>query len=88
MGVGRPLALALGLLAGLFEFVPYVGPILAAIPAVLVALGESPQLAGYVALLYVAIQAVEGNFLQPLVQHRAAHLTPRSSCLRSSCWAF
>ena len=53
-----------------------MGPILAAIPAVLVALGESPQLAGYVVMLYVAIQAVEGNVLQPLVQQRAAHLAP------------
>ena len=74
--LGVPLALALALLAGLLEFVPYVGPILSAIPAVLVALGESPQLAGYVVLLYIAIQVVEGNFLQPLVQQRAAHLAP------------
>lgn len=71
-----PLALALALLAGLLEFVPYVGPILSAIPAVLVALGESPQLAGYVIVLYIAIQAIEGNFLQPIVQQRAAHLAP------------
>jgi predicted PurR-regulated permease PerM len=71
-----PFALALAVLAGLLEFVPYVGPILSAIPAVLVALAESPQLAGYVVLLYVAIQGLEGNILQPLMQQRTIYMPP------------
>jgi predicted PurR-regulated permease PerM len=74
--LGVPLALGLALLAGLLEFVPYLGPLLAAIPAVLVALAESPQLAGHVVLLYLAIQTVEGYVLQPLVQQRAVYLPP------------
>jgi predicted PurR-regulated permease PerM len=71
-----PLALALALLAGLLEFIPYIGPLVAAVPALLVALGESPALAGWVLLLYIGIQAVEGNLLQPLVQQRAVYLAP------------
>lgn len=74
--LGVPLWLALALLAGVLEFIPYVGPILAAIPAVLVALGESVALAQYVILLYIAIQAFESYLLQPLVQHKAVYLPP------------
>jgi len=51
--LGVPLALAL--LTGLLNFIPYLGPILAAVPAILVALAESPLLAGYVLVLYIGI---------------------------------
>lgn len=68
-------ALALGTLAGLLTFIPYLGPIVSAIPAVLVALAESPLLAGYVVLLYVAVQQLEG-LLEPIVQQRAVYLPP------------
>lgn len=70
-----PYALALGILAGLLTFVPYLGPIVSAIPAVLVGLAESALLAGYVVLLYVAIQQLEG-LLEPIVQQRAVYLPP------------
>lgn len=73
--LGVPYSLALGLLAGLLTFIPYLGPILALIPALLVAFGESPLLAGYVALLYAGVQTVEG-FLEPLVQQQAVYLPP------------
>lgn len=72
--LGIPLAMALGLLAFLFTFVPYVGPIVAAVPAVLVALTIGPAQAAYVALLYLGIQMVEGNFLTPLIQQRMVKL--------------
>lgn len=74
--LGVPSALALGLLAGLLEFVPYVGPILAALPAILLALTVSPELALWTALLYLLLQQVEGNLLQPIVQQRAVDLPP------------
>ena len=74
--LGVPLWLALALLAGLLEFVPYIGPILAAVPAVLVALGQDATLAGYVLLLYVGIQSLEGYLLTPLVQRKAVYLPP------------
>lgn len=69
-----PSAFALGLLAGLLEFIPFAGPIFAAIPAVLLALAVSPDLAIWVVLLYFAIQQFEGYVLTPLVQQYAVDL--------------
>lgn len=74
--MGVPLALALGLIAFTFTFVPYVGPIAAAVPAVLVALTVSPMQAAYVALLYFGVQMVEGNLLTPLFQQQMVKLPP------------
>jgi predicted PurR-regulated permease PerM len=72
--VGMEGALALGLLAALLEFIPFVGPILAAIPAVLIALSLDPQLALWVVLVYLVVQQIEGNLLQPLLQQWAVDL--------------
>ena len=72
--LGMPSALALGLLAGLLEFIPFAGPILAAIPAILLGLAISPEMALWVALLYLAVQQFEGNVLTPLVQQYAVDL--------------
>lgn len=71
-----PLALALGTIAFLFEFVPYVGPIMASLPALLVALAVSPAEMAYVALLYLGIHAVEGYVISPLVDQRSVRLPP------------
>lgn len=73
--LGVPFPLALGLLAGLLTFVPYLGPILALVPAALVALSESTLLAAYVVALYIGVQIVEG-LLEPIVQQRAVYLPP------------
>lgn len=69
--LGIPLAFALGLLAGLLLFVPYLGAIAAAIPALMIALTVSPMHVLYVALLYVGIHLAEGYLLSPLLQRRA-----------------
>jgi predicted PurR-regulated permease PerM len=74
--LGVPLALPLALLAGLLNFIPYVGPILSSVPAILVGISESPQLAAYVAVLFVGVQSIEGYLLEPLVQQRAVYLPP------------
>ena len=74
--IGVPSALALGLLAAVLEFVPFIGPILAAIPAILLAFAGSPEKAIWTALLFLAIQQFEGNVLEPLVQQRAVDLPP------------
>lgn len=66
--------LVLGLLAGVLEFIPFAGPIVAAVPAVLIALAESPDMALWVALLYFGVQQFEGAVLQPLVQQYAVDL--------------
>ena len=74
--IGVPSALALGLIAGLLEFVPFIGPVISAVPAVLLALAESPQMALWTLLHFLAIQQFEGNVLEPLVQQRAVDLPP------------
>jgi predicted PurR-regulated permease PerM len=74
--LGAPFPFALALLAGLMEFVPYIGPFLAAIPAVMVGFAESSELALYIAALFMGVQLVESYMLAPLVQQRAVHLPP------------
>jgi len=74
--LGMPMALALGLIAGLLEFVPFVGPIASGLLAVLVAFVQGPQQALYVAALFVVLQQVENHLLVPLVQRWAVHLPP------------
>ena len=72
--LGMPSAFTLGLLAGVLEFIPFAGPIIAAVPAILLALAVSPELTLWVLLLYVAVQQFEGNLLTPLVQQYAVDL--------------
>lgn len=72
--LGMPSAFTLGLLAGVLEFIPFAGPIIAAVPAILLALAVSPELTLWVVLLYVAVQQFEGNLLTPLVQQYAVDL--------------
>ena len=74
--IGIPSALALGLLAGMLEFIPYAGPIAAAIPGVLLALVAGPETALWTVALYVGVQQFEGYVLQPLVQQYAVDLPP------------
>jgi predicted PurR-regulated permease PerM len=74
--LGIPAWLALGVVAFILEFVPFVGPILAAVPAILLALAIDPVTALWVAALYFGIQQLEGNVIEPLVQQRAVDLPP------------
>jgi predicted PurR-regulated permease PerM len=74
--LGVPGALALGVVAFILEFVPFVGPIIAAVPAILLALAFDPVKALWVAGLYLGIQQLEGNVIEPLVQQRAVDLPP------------
>ncbi len=68
--MGVPLALTLAIFAAFISFIPNFGPILALIPAFLLAFTESPTTALYVVLLYVGIQAIESNVLTPLIQSK------------------
>ncbi len=75
--VGLDYAVTLAVLAGVTEFIPYVGPLIAAVPAILVALTQQgPQWALLVAVLYYLIQWLENNFLVPMVMQRAVGLSP------------
>ena len=71
-----PLPLALGILAGLFEFIPTVGPLLSAAPAVLLGFVHSPMAGLYVALLYFGVQWVQNHVTNPLLQQRTLSLPP------------
>ncbi|MGB7394724.1 MAG: AI-2E family transporter [Pricia sp.] len=68
--LGVPLALTLAIFAALISFIPNFGPLLALIPAFLLAFMASPMTALYVVLLYIAVQAVESNLLTPLIQKK------------------
>lgn len=71
-----PLALTLGLIAALLTFIPNIGPIIAAVPAVLLGLTLGVDKALYVVLLYVGIQVVESYLLTPIVQRKTIELPP------------
>ncbi len=73
--MGIPFALLLGILAGLLEVVPIIGPILAAIPAILFALLINPILAVFVALAYLIIQRCE-NLITPYVYGKFLDIPP------------
>jgi len=74
--IGAPFALPLALLAGLMEFVPYIGPFISAVPAVLIGFAEGAQMALWIGLVYIALQILESYVLAPLVQQRAVELAP------------
>jgi predicted PurR-regulated permease PerM len=74
--IGVPLWLVLALIAGLLNFIPNFGPLIALIPAVLVALIQGPSTALWVAGLYMAVQVAESNFITPMVQQRLISIPP------------
>lgn len=69
-------ALTLALIAGLLEIVPYVGPILSAVPAVILAFFQSPILALLVVVLFVVVQELENYLIVPQVMKRTVGLNP------------
>jgi len=73
---GIPGALALATFAGLLEFVPTLGPIVAAIPAIMAAFLVSPSTAAWVALFYFALQQVQSGITVPLIERRAVNIPP------------
>ncbi|MGB7069507.1 MAG: AI-2E family transporter [Pyrinomonadaceae bacterium] len=74
--IGVPLALTLGLIAGLLSFIPNFGPIISAIPAILLAFIASPVSALYAAILYIGVQLVESNLVTPIIERKTVELPP------------
>jgi predicted PurR-regulated permease PerM len=74
--LGVPSAVLLGLVAALAEGIPIVGPLLGAIPAVVLAATVSPQLAVEVGGVYLVLQIIEGNVLVPLVMRNTVRISP------------
>lgn len=71
-----PLPFTLGTIAGLLTFIPNIGPTLALIPPVLLALQQDPMTAVWVAVYYVALQFVESYFITPVLQRQAVSMPP------------
>lgn len=78
---GVPLAIPLGILSGLLDFVPFIGPLVAAVPGLLVAFSQGEDVALYALVVYLAVQFVEGNIILPLAQKWAVSLPPVISLL-------
>lgn len=74
--LGVPAPFALALIAFLLDFVPIIGPVVAAIPGILLGFTVSPQVGLATLALYIVLQQIESNVLQPLIQQRAVHLPP------------
>jgi predicted PurR-regulated permease PerM len=71
-----PLAVSLGILAGVLAFVEYIGAIASAVPPILLALGESPTRALGVVLLFTGVHVIEGYLLTPFLARKAVHFPP------------
>ncbi|NLE88339.1 MAG: AI-2E family transporter [Myxococcales bacterium] len=71
-----PLKLPLAVLAGILNFIPYVGPLLAYVPIVTVSLLVGPKVALYVSILYISVQFVESYLAEPLIEARTVSLPP------------
>ncbi len=73
---GVPMVLLLGVIAGVLEFIPFVGPILGAIPGILIALTQDWRTALYAVIVYTIVQQVENHVLIPLIQKKAVEVPP------------
>jgi len=74
--LGVKYALFLAILAGLIEFVPYLGPILASVPAIFIAFMQAPLLGLLTAVFYYFVQVTENNFIVPKVMQKMVGLNP------------
>lgn len=74
--IGLPSPLALGLIAGLLEIIPYLGPVLAAIPALLVAATQNVHAIVWTALAYTIIHQIEGNLISPMISRHVVFIPP------------
>jgi predicted PurR-regulated permease PerM len=74
--VGVPAAWAIGLVAGLAEFVPYAGVLLAGIPAVVLGFGQGTSTGLWTIGVLLAVQQLQGNLVMPLLQNKMVDLPP------------
>jgi predicted PurR-regulated permease PerM len=74
--MGMPMWLTLALIAGILNFIPNFGPLIAMIPAVLMGFLQGPSTALWVAVLYIAVQVEESNFITPMVQQKLISIPP------------
>jgi len=79
--LGVEYALPLAVIAGLFEVIPTIGPVLSAVPAILVGFGTSFGLGGWILVLYVVVQQLENSLIVPNVLGRAVGFSPLMTLL-------
>jgi predicted PurR-regulated permease PerM len=84
--LGVPLALVLGVVAGLFNFVPYIGAMVGAVPAIIIAFSVGSTTGIETMILYAVIQGFEGNVMAPLIQKRAVHMPPGLTILSQTAF--
>jgi predicted PurR-regulated permease PerM len=80
--IGVPLAPILGLIAALLAFIPNIGPIIAAVPAVLLGFSDGPMTALMVVGVYLGVQTLESNAITPLIQQERVSLPPARASLQ------
>lgn len=81
-------AVPLGVIAGVFEFIPNIGPVLSAAPAILMGFVESPEQAGVIVLVYWGIQFLENNLLIPYLMSEQLDLPPALTLITQVVMAF
>jgi predicted PurR-regulated permease PerM len=86
--IGVKAALSLAVIAGLLEFIPTVGPILSAVPAVAMGFLDSPQKALLVVFVYTAIQMIEGHLLIPILMKEGVDIPPVLTLLGQALLAY
>jgi predicted PurR-regulated permease PerM len=74
--VGVPAAWAIGLVAGLAEFVPYLGILVAGIPAIVLGFGQGTDTGLWTIAVLIAVQQIQGNLVMPLLQNKMVDLPP------------
>lgn len=74
--LGVPSAGGLGVIAGLLDVIPMIGPVISGVPAVLLAFTQSPMTAVWTVVLFLIVQQLQGNFLQPMIQKQAVDVPP------------
>lgn len=74
--LGIPFAVVLAVVAAVLDFMPNIGPLIAAVPAIMVGVSTDGATALYVALLYFVIQSLEGYLITPIIQERVLSLPP------------
>jgi predicted PurR-regulated permease PerM len=74
--IGMPGALLLGLQAGLVNFIPYLGPVIGAVPILLAAMAQGTDMVLWALGVHLVIQTVEGYVLTPMIQARAVDVSP------------
>src|SRR3712207_7759612 len=82
-----PAAVPLGILAGLLEFIPTVGPIMSAIPALAMGFVDSPEKALWVAVAYIGIQFLENHILIPILMRQGVDIPPALTIIAQALFA-